>query len=86
VCGRGDGSHVCALTIARVCAQNLICIATSDSNDICVRDAQTAKPYGTALTGLPSPARYLQVVDQPEFVLQGSHASWKILESPGFFS
>jgi len=60
-CGRGDGSHVCALTTARVCAQNLICIATVDSNEIFVRDVQTAKPYGTPLTGLTSPAKYLQV-------------------------
>ena len=60
-CGR-DGSHVCALTTTRVCAQNLICFAMSDSNEIYVRDAMTAKPYGTPLTGLASPARYLQVV------------------------
>ena len=60
-CGRGDGSHVCALAMARVCAQNLICIATSDSNDIYIRDAVNAKPYGTPLSGLSSPAKYLQV-------------------------
>jgi len=60
-CGRGDGSHVCALAMARVCSQSLICIAVSDSNEILIRDAQTAKPYGTPLSGLSSPARYLQV-------------------------
>jgi len=61
-CGRGDGSHVCALATARVCGQCLLCIATSDSNDIHVRDAVTAKTYGTPLTGLSSPAKHLQVL------------------------
>jgi len=60
-CGRGDGSHVCALAVARVCAQSLICIAVCDSEEIFVRDVQTAKPYGTPLSGLTAPARYLQV-------------------------
>ena len=61
-CGHGDGSHVCALATARVCGQCLLCIATSDSNDIHVRDAITAKTYGTPLTGLSSPAKHLQVL------------------------
>jgi len=61
-CGRGDGSHVCALATARVCGQGLLCIAMSDCNDIYVRDATTAKPYGTSLSGLSSPAKHLQVL------------------------
>jgi len=67
VCGRGDGSHVCALAVARVCGQTLLCIAMSDTNEIFIRDAKTAKSYGTALSGLTSPARYLQVVKNNHF-------------------
>ena len=61
-CGRGDGSHVCALATARVCGQVLLCVSTSDSNEIYIRDAITAKPYGTPLSGLSSPAKHLQVL------------------------
>jgi len=61
-CGRGDGSHVCALAVARVCAQSLICIAVADSNEIYIRDTLTGRPYGTPLSGLSSPARHLQVL------------------------
>ena len=56
--GRGD---VLALTAARACARNLLCIATSDCSEIDVCDATTAQPYGTPLTGLTRPATYLQV-------------------------
>jgi len=86
ICGRGNGSHVCALTTARVCAQSLLCIAVSDSNEIYIRDAQTAKPYGTALSGLSSPARYLLVVTVSSHcscfvklsLISGDSRGWKI--------
>jgi len=61
-CGRGDGSHVCSLAVTRVCAHSLICVAVTDSKEIYVRDALTGVPYGTPLSGLASPAKYLQVI------------------------
>jgi len=57
---RGRG-NVCALTAARACARNLLCIATSDCSEIDVCDVATAQPYGMPLIGLTKPAIYLQV-------------------------
>jgi hypothetical protein len=72
-CGNGNLSHVCALAMAQKGNQRLLCIAVSNSNDIQVRDASNAKPYGKNLEGLPKPAVLMQVSIQDNVKEQKSY-------------